>query len=1708
MIKKLHLLLALCFWLFTFAGFAQTYPVTISTQLTQPSPIYLSNYADATTINSPIKVQLVLNDLTITNRQIRLKCYFQGNGISLVTNDFVVGARPLYLEGGFPLQLTNLELAPYFEFQNMLGINPNQYAQALPEGVYTFAVEVYDFATGKKLSRKTSVTTIIFQNEPPFLNLPLKNASIMEQNIQNIVFSWTPRSINVSNVEYEFSLVEIWDNYTPVQNAFAYSPALYTTTTRSTTLQYSTTQPQLIPGKRYAWRIKAKAIFGAEEIGVFKNNGYSEIFSFNYEVSCTAPIAITTESVSQDKAKITWSGDVANYDYQVKYREKNANSNWYDLVTPRENLTIANLKPNATYEYTVGASCDIGKYVASSIYEFTTLANDEIAFVGCGIKPDPKDLANKTPLPNLFPNDVVTAGDFPIVVIKATGSNGSFTGEGYVTLPFLEQFKELIDAADALGGEKIDIGKFSRIRITFNNIGVNTDFKLISGEIIASYDPDWKGMADGDKILNDITGSDGKPIAGTIDYEVKSAVLNPDGSTTITGENGQVTVIKKSVYDQVYTDNTGQTVTIPANGSGSPTIETAAEGGKAIATNTNGMSSSGEVTQISSPDVTITFENGPNSKYAFDKQPAAGTEKLKATYETIPMPEGGVYKVHYKAVSDLNGSDVFIAEANFKNGKTKDDIVFKTNTGAKVDVKWISDTKAEITVNKTLNFSKGSIIATVKGGKEKDPKDATKTIEGKAEVAGKVNVWELTQKPVISITLLSVNGASIPNVKDAKEYLNEVYNTVGVKFDVTTQSVTIASLPNEIQCGNSDILNVYTDGQNDIKKQIESNSNFVYNNETYYVIYTGKPAQNNYKGFMPLGGQYAFVFDNSLNTTAHELGHGIFGLKHPFSIEADSGKTDLLMDYGGGKRLSHNDWEIIHSGGWKFYGFQKSSTGGLVGNSIIKYKFEEFEYKNPTVLEFLTAENEFYYQGYKITFLNKNVKFDKVNGVFYYNIGDERINIVVLFDKNTHLNPELFYKSVFDDMKANAVILSANNLITEKAYYEKSNYKIVEFNEAIPVENLAQLNDKIKNLDTATKNEIIALLEALPLNEVLEICQPSKCYDIFGKEYTISEWGEIIKLLENKKNKLGVDLTKLAVIDQLKEIKALLLNKKNDDKICRLILDEVRSKREVLEYPKTFRLEYLGNDSGREQFRIQLLENFKIDKVESIFTISCALNQNIKNSDNVAFDLSLESSSEKITIDNLSKGTSAAEALSNLIGKTVLVSSVAIPSIAVATEYFITAETYTAYLELLQTKNAKCIESMAVDLTLQLLVDRLVKDYDGEGVPFSYTSLGVSCSYAYMSNLTWKEACAAGAVVALGDNILKNLTSSKSESLSTTISDATLYCALGAGLHNVVSTNYIGAVKESVQWYYIKSLVNKPLDYAKKSIVAKFMVSRTENFISVNVLAKIINTTTDDLAVTIKKLEEFARSNKKIVSEGEEILVKEADDKIIAKFESGKWRAVQGVGNVAEDITNFYTIDRALQSKTLVEKFNLTQFASSATKDEVVAIHRYTLNNFELTISAYGGNYTAVQQSWMNLIKSGLVKLSLTNKFIGKVYRGSNLSQSNLQPFLDAWASKTKIIKIPPIQSTSKLESVADYFIFKFKDPSKIEVMFEIESKTGIYIDDISDYGKHLQPTRHIDDPVQEEVLLFDNMDFKINDISIKTKLDGVLRYTINMTEL
>ena len=99
----------------------------------------------------------------------------------------------------------------------------------------------------------------------------------------------------------------------------------------------------------------------------------------------------------------------------------------------------------------------------------------------------------------------------------------------------------------------------------------------------------------------------------------------------------------------------------------------------------------------------------------------------------------------------------------------------------------------------------------------------------------------------------------------------------------------------------------------------------------YVLFITEKASSTGQKGFMPLGGQYGYAYKSKdKNTPAHELGHGVFRLEHPWSnklIKTPQAATNLLMDYAGGAELSHFDWKQINDPKIKIYAFQKQEEG-------------------------------------------------------------------------------------------------------------------------------------------------------------------------------------------------------------------------------------------------------------------------------------------------------------------------------------------------------------------------------------------------------------------------------------------------------------------------------------------------------------------------------------------------------------------------------------------------------------------------------------------------------------------------------------------------------------------------------------------------------------------------------------------------------------
>ena len=469
--------LTLFFLLLSIALKAQVFPVQVTPVVVPPYSVVLSDYGNA--FRDQVIVNLLLSDV-LANRDVRLEFSLTSNtGINAQSTPVIIGEIPFRLSGGTPLRLTSADLQPYFQLENLVGISPQQYASPLPDGLYNFCFRVIDQNSGQPISRNSCAQAFIRQNDPPFLNYPERGKSIEETNPTNIVFNWTPRHLNATNVQYEFTLTELWDEGIDPQTAFFTSPPLYETTTNAATLLYGISQPALLPNKSYAWRVRAVVNDGISQTSTFKNNGYSEIWHFKYNGLCRAPQFGLTIPKTATSQIVRWQyGEYAGY--KIQYRKVGGSSTaWFEesAASYEEAVTIYNLEKNTTYEYRIGGQCRAGEdFVYGNSQQFTTASSSEDAGgYQCGALPD-VTITNQEPLERLGINETFFAGDFPVTAkFVEQISTGVYTGIGYVTVPYL---------AD------------TRILVKFNNVAINTDKQLTNGIVETTYDPSWSGVDD------------------------------------------------------------------------------------------------------------------------------------------------------------------------------------------------------------------------------------------------------------------------------------------------------------------------------------------------------------------------------------------------------------------------------------------------------------------------------------------------------------------------------------------------------------------------------------------------------------------------------------------------------------------------------------------------------------------------------------------------------------------------------------------------------------------------------------------------------------------------------------------------------------------------------------------------------------------------------------------------------------------------------------------------------------------------------------------------------------------------------------------------------------------------------------------------------------------------------------------------------------
>ncbi len=915
MIKRILLVLCLlcCIQQIT----AQNFPVQINPIGSRPYPNNLSAFAASTSPINPLQLRLLLTDITTGNqRPINLRISIRGNGVNVVSNPVFIQNQQLTLDAGIPLTLGAIDLAPYFEFQNLIGISPDQYQTPLRDGSYDFCFEVIDAHSSVQISETKCVNLPISRINPPFLTWPIHESKITATDPPpQINFNWSPASGgNVTGVKYKFRLVQVPFGTQDIQgfmlgtqggnncdsNNDDYSVICRDNIT-GTSLPYNWyANPQdnpLLEDHIYAWQVQAYIDQDGEQISTFfENFGLSQVFWFRYQTPCVAPNNVETKQVGARTASIGWDLESTHIDYIINYREKGGDSKWYPITTPRNATALSNLKPATRYEYKVAGNCDAENVAYGQVMEFETVTEDVAMYQGCGIEPNPYTVDPSSPnLDRIFPGFVIIAGDFPITVTKLEKNDSPFKGYGYAGIPWL--------------GLPV-------VAVEFEGITVNSKLQLTSGVITTTYDPTFSNFPGFDPPDNPDDPGDGtdQDVTHNIDGVITNLEVdpNPDARTiTIYGDNGEV-------LDVVTMPEGDATVTLVDEEGNTWVVDS--EGNVQTPTDTNPGDDNPDVPtdDLTAENIQVNFL--PSGTYAFDQIPSRQTGNLlnNSSNRYVAIKEADSltdYFIPHKAIL-ANKNDEIIATLRVTDESDVSNLTFKNEEDVKIEATISQDnTLVTLNLNGASSFKREMIKAVV-------------SKDGKEKLAGQFTLWHLPQVAPINVTIVPVNLSEVPSKVAIQKELDNIFNPGAVKINLTVSDRFFPEsglYREKLKVWDADAsspkysyeLRKFYIGELAKNRFIEQDQYYIFiSDETPDIAVTGAMLTKNQFGFIfedQITNSSALGFKNNLGQIiGYHIGKGILGLQNATDLGVDNGSTQWLMDTGStGVKLPHMHWDKI-----------------------------------------------------------------------------------------------------------------------------------------------------------------------------------------------------------------------------------------------------------------------------------------------------------------------------------------------------------------------------------------------------------------------------------------------------------------------------------------------------------------------------------------------------------------------------------------------------------------------------------------------------------------------------------------------------------------------------------------------------------------------------------------------------------------------------
>ena len=362
---------------------AQQTPILCNVTVSQPVPADLSRWS-----SNPNQLIIVLINTSQKSYQIRFAGFAEklGGGTTITIKKNYAG-RPVFVgpNATVPLNLNDFPINDPGSVDVTGGDkNTIMRTKMLPEGNYRICIQAVDFSNPNiLLSNQDCKTFNIIYVDPPQTINPACSSTVNPGNPQLIQFQWSPVALFTGSPQYEFSLIDLKGNQQP-EGAFKslQGNPLFQTTQNTSIFTYGPSQPALIPGNSYAWRVRA---IDPQRSASIRNDGYSAACSFTY-------------------------GSANN----------NRNNNPKDSSTSKDS-TITK-KDSTTKD--------------------STLTKKDTASGACKGDCTASAPSDKTPDGGSFKSgDVLTLGKFHLTLTSASGTGSSLSGDGSVEIPYLKSIK-------------------------------------------------------------------------------------------------------------------------------------------------------------------------------------------------------------------------------------------------------------------------------------------------------------------------------------------------------------------------------------------------------------------------------------------------------------------------------------------------------------------------------------------------------------------------------------------------------------------------------------------------------------------------------------------------------------------------------------------------------------------------------------------------------------------------------------------------------------------------------------------------------------------------------------------------------------------------------------------------------------------------------------------------------------------------------------------------------------------------------------------------------------------------------------------------------------------------------------------------------------------------------------------------------------------